>query len=628
MTTTRRVIFFLGLVLVLIGWQCRSKSGLPPAPPPLLADADGDGVTDAEDECPSEAGPRENRGCPVENLGDPDPGGDPEEPDPTDPTPTDPTLTNPRPVDPSPIPSNPTTTPLPVDGIGNPLIGFTSSDGSIGLNVVDRAGALSSAILDRRSSTATVSEREVLRQMIGHYQSKYTGADPAFDARLRQLIADLDQSVQTGGSAPELTEPEVPIDDVTSKVIDSDSLEVEPICLTGTYEKGVLSFNEIPPLLYLGKPYQVRIVIQHTATETATQTVIDRIEGENEEQRDRPVAPGEIPTGERMASPVSFQRFVQVELKTTATDGLRITERFERSVQEMTCGDSSQWQFIIEPLAEGIFPIFFNVLSGSTADDLTPLNEDLATRQIEVRVEEAPVAATGPEPVIAGKKDVIWLVVVGLLALALVGALLWWYFRGRKQGGAAKREVLWFMAQPSNTTELQLASEIQRTRNHVRNFEEQNDIRFDINPATTTQVLLDAVINSPARIVHFSGHGTTGGLYVLGDSGRYHALPNDALGRTFELLEGNVECVVLSSCYSETQAQIIASHIPYTIGFDREVIDDHTLKFSPVFYENYARGEDIRTCFERARLYLEMEAHAETAASLVLFEQGERVVFG
>ncbi len=35
-----------------------------PPPPPLVKDTDGDGIPDSEDNCPTEAGPRENKGCP------------------------------------------------------------------------------------------------------------------------------------------------------------------------------------------------------------------------------------------------------------------------------------------------------------------------------------------------------------------------------------------------------------------------------------------------------------------------------------------------------------------------------------------------------------------------------------
>jgi outer membrane protein OmpA-like peptidoglycan-associated protein len=36
----------------------------PPPPPPVVLDRDNDGIPDAEDKCPAEAGPRENGGCP------------------------------------------------------------------------------------------------------------------------------------------------------------------------------------------------------------------------------------------------------------------------------------------------------------------------------------------------------------------------------------------------------------------------------------------------------------------------------------------------------------------------------------------------------------------------------------
>jgi outer membrane protein OmpA-like peptidoglycan-associated protein/opacity protein-like surface antigen len=48
-----------------IGITLGGHAAPPPAPPPpLVKDTDGDGIPDSEDNCPTEAGPRENKGCP------------------------------------------------------------------------------------------------------------------------------------------------------------------------------------------------------------------------------------------------------------------------------------------------------------------------------------------------------------------------------------------------------------------------------------------------------------------------------------------------------------------------------------------------------------------------------------
>jgi outer membrane protein OmpA-like peptidoglycan-associated protein/opacity protein-like surface antigen len=47
-----------------VGITLGGHAAPPPPPPPLVKDTDGDGIPDSEDNCPKEAGPRENKGCP------------------------------------------------------------------------------------------------------------------------------------------------------------------------------------------------------------------------------------------------------------------------------------------------------------------------------------------------------------------------------------------------------------------------------------------------------------------------------------------------------------------------------------------------------------------------------------
>ena len=45
-----------------------TEAAPPPPPPPLIKDSDNDGIPDAQDKCPTQAGPKENDGCPDKDL--------------------------------------------------------------------------------------------------------------------------------------------------------------------------------------------------------------------------------------------------------------------------------------------------------------------------------------------------------------------------------------------------------------------------------------------------------------------------------------------------------------------------------------------------------------------------------
>ena len=51
--------------------------------------------------------------------------------------------------------------------------------------------------------------------------------------------------------------------------------------------------------------------------------------------------------------------------------------------------------------------------------------------------------------------------------------------------------------------------------------------------------------------------------------------------------------MVLNACYSETQANAIAEHIPYVIGMNAEISDAAALEFSTAFYDALGAGKNI-----------------------------------
>jgi hypothetical protein len=104
------------------------------------------------------------------------------------------------------------------------------------------------------------------------------------------------------------------------------------------------------------------------------------------------------------------------------------------------------------------------------------------------------------------------------------------------------------------------------------------------------------------HIVHFSGHGSASGeLAFSDDAGKSHLVHPDTLADLFNILRGNVRCVVLNACYSEEQAQGIAKSIDCVVGMTRAVPDQAALQFAAAFYEGLGYGGSIAQAFGLGR---------------------------
>lgn len=162
------------------------------------------------------------------------------------------------------------------------------------------------------------------------------------------------------------------------------------------------------------------------------------------------------------------------------------------------------------------------------------------------------------------------------------------------------------------------ASPIDEVR--LRLDEEQRDIEQGLKLATlreqfelkshwaiTTKSLQQAMLDENPTIVHFSGHGNTSGIAIEDSLGNAKLIENDALGSLFELFSEKIECVVLNSCHSESQAREIAKHIPYVIGMKSSINDKAAIAFAVGFYTALGAGKDIPFAFKMGTVAVKLE---------------------
>jgi hypothetical protein len=159
--------------------------------------------------------------------------------------------------------------------------------------------------------------------------------------------------------------------------------------------------------------------------------------------------------------------------------------------------------------------------------------------------------------------------------------------------------ILFTAADPSPSTRLRLdkeCREIQQKLQLAKLREQFNlEVRLAVRPEDFSQALLDV----QPYIVHFTGHGTSGGELHFHNTSEYnHAVSAYALEALFKQFTDHVNCVVLSACYSEIQARAIAKHIDYVIGMNQAIPDTAAIAFAIGFYQALGAGRTVDDAFE------------------------------
>ncbi len=185
-------------------------------------------------------------------------------------------------------------------------------------------------------------------------------------------------------------------------------------------------------------------------------------------------------------------------------------------------------------------------------------------------------------------------------------------------------KILFLSASPESSTRLRVDIEYREVKDELQKGEHRD--RFELSTETAVQLrtLTSALMKQKPQIVHFSGHGHSGGLELEGESaGQSYVVPNDKLYDLFKLFKEKyrMQCVALCSCYSEAQAKVISSLGLYVTGMSSAVGDKAAIEFSIGFYQALGEGLSFEEAFELGKIQMTSDSNLP-----VLWYGGERLL--
>ncbi len=176
----------------------------------------------------------------------------------------------------------------------------------------------------------------------------------------------------------------------------------------------------------------------------------------------------------------------------------------------------------------------------------------------------------------------------------------------------SRGKILLLSADPTDEDPLRVAEEFREIRTVLELAGQRDAFAIEERHCVRVRDLGQALLTVQPKIVHFAGHGSgTPGLCFEDEAGKARLVSGEALGGFFELLTGSVECVVLSACLSDVQAEAIAAHIPYVVGMTDSIFDDTAVKFARGFYRAIFNGIETDRAFKFGLSELSLEGSDE-----------------
>jgi hypothetical protein len=169
-------------------------------------------------------------------------------------------------------------------------------------------------------------------------------------------------------------------------------------------------------------------------------------------------------------------------------------------------------------------------------------------------------------------------------------------------------DVLYLMANPIKRHSLRVDAEIKAVNAEVRRSKLRDNIALHQSPAADFDDILHGLNDHSPRIVHFSGHGNTGGVAM--DGGGMKRVKTkfvtfDLLGKALAATDNPPNVVVLNACQSAGARKALLGTAKAIIVMKDSVTDMAAVAFATKFYGAIASGLSLQAAFDQGCVAVE-----------------------
>lgn len=183
-------------------------------------------------------------------------------------------------------------------------------------------------------------------------------------------------------------------------------------------------------------------------------------------------------------------------------------------------------------------------------------------------------------------------------------------------------KILFLAANPATTPQLALDEEIRAIEEKLRGAELRDAFALVSRWATRPDDLLQALNEVRPTIVHFSGHGTSGGLVLSSGTGTHQKVAPEAVASLFQALRDDIRIVVFNACNSLAQAEAAAHAIDCVVGMGAEIGDEAAQVFAASFYRALGFGRSAQAAFDQGLVALKLAGIPEDLTPRLLTRAG------